>query len=222
MGNNEYENEMTNEQLDSLLREVEVPADLKSQLRSIPMQLEEPTVTKQTKVSAPSSNRMSKRNSGLSWRTWVVAGSILGIAAFQILRLEPTPSIPVNDPAAVAIISADNSEANVSTADSTNLYADELEQLELLNREFAQRQNFWQEQELNQLESDLVDLQRTAARSINQRESNSVILALSAETAISFGGSEESVKEEMAMVIAEYPGSHGAKIATEFLQRRTN
>ena len=73
--------------------------------------------------------------------------------------------------------------------------------------------------EIARLESELLRLEERYSKQLSHDEVASMIVAMATEHTVSLGGNIEAVRSEMARVLRDYPDTHGAVLATNFLNR---
>ncbi len=214
------ENELTDEQLDGMLRDVQIPADLKRALKCIPARItaiEEADHAPQT-AQMPRKTTLSRAIPASSvrtrWLTYALAASLLVAATFLTARFlnrrtqgtaptatktdadtESTPDLASGD----LIVRPDHESGNQNP------------ELRLLQAEV-------QELEITRLESELFQLEQLNSSRLSQFEIESMIMALAPEHSLALGGDEAYVRSEMARVQRDYPNTRGAMLAGEVLQ----
>ncbi len=203
-----FENEPTDDQLDKLLRDVEVPQDLNALLKAIPSQ------TIQQRDDSEDSVGLSDRRSskGKLWFGLVLVASLTGIGLFVASQF--LPNSDGESPVAKGHQGSVHPEQGSIVGpvnDATNSLA-EIENLELMEIE-AQIHAI----EVAQLEAQLLRVESRPVE-IDQRELESMIAAMTEEYSIPLGMPEAKVKLRMVQVIQQYPGTRGAAIAESYLE----
>lgn len=215
----EYENEISDEQLDAMLRDVEIPADLKERLGQIPVGVDE---------FSNETSRSQKKDDFKSPPTWLalaIAASLMGIVLFFVTQKIDNSNNPglVNNPKP-AQTTNENSEKladNLANSIQQELSAEEQElaelraQIELQDALLARLKN-------ERLKDQIVELNRSVESELQTREVESMIAALSSQSLIDFGGPKAQVMNSMAQVIQKYPNSRGATIAENYLKQVSN
>lgn len=200
--NTASENEPTDEQLDAMLRDVQIPADLKSRLKQIPDSL--PSTEQQT-IRSP-----ARTSSKAPWLSYLLAASLLAAATFATTRFLSKNNRPAA-PESVATTAIPGPENDLMIADSNSESNAQDQQLQKLQAEI-------QELEIARLESELLRLQSLDNARLSQHEVESVIMALAPEHSINLGGKESYVRSELARVQTQYPNTRGAALAGKILQ----
>ena len=203
-----FENEPTDDQLDKLLRDVEVPQDLNALLKAIPSQ------TIQQRDDSEDSVGLSDRRSrkGKLWFGLVLVASLTGIGLFVASQF--LPNSDGGSPVAKGhqgSVDPDQGSIDGPINDATNSLA-EIENLELMEIE-AQIHAI----EVAQLEAQRLRVESRPVE-IAQRELESTIAAMTEEYSIPLGMPEAKVKLRMVQVIQRYPGTRGAAIAESYLE----
>ncbi|MEM7455918.1 MAG: hypothetical protein AAF456_16325 [Planctomycetota bacterium] len=215
---------LSDEKLEELLRDVDVPDDLAASLRGIP---------EQHAIEHAATVRARNGEQGL-WPLLILAAGIAGIvlsvvwqhsgilddlssiASFSApedvitepviesvetpptVQVEPVPAVETNE-----TLLAAQSQSDKVLAEIASLQAE-------IDAQVAQMKT-------DQMRSELARIQ-SLAQPISNRDTDSMIRALADQTRISAGGDLEQVSSDMALVIEKYPGSRGAAIATGFLR----
>ncbi len=203
-----FENEPTDEQLDELLRDIEVPQELNALLKAIPSQTIQETDGSDESVGL-SDRRSSK---GKLWIGLVLVASLTGIGLFVASQF--LPNSDGGSPIATGhngSVHPEQESVIEQVNDATNSLA-EIEKLELLEIE-AQIHAI----EVARLESQLLRVESGPVE-IDQRELESMIAAMTEEYSIPLGMPEAKVKLRMTQVIQRYPGTRGAAIAESYLE----
>jgi hypothetical protein len=204
--------------LDDLLRDIKVPADLKSKLKAIPALVETNTATASVEQTE------TRRNH--SAFAFLLAASILGIAAFFTWPL----LFPNDDPVANKTetnqldVEIENNDSENTLEDNSGLDIDNptlatnddsVSSLELI-------QETLDELEIKRLEARLEQLNSRQQNQLAQNEMTSMILALADQTVVDLGGPKELANESMVKIIDQFPNTQGAVIAQQFLDQQTN
>ena len=204
------DNEPTDEQLDAMLRDVQVPADLKSRLRRIP----EP-ITAADGVGHTSSTRAR-------WLYYALAASLLAGATFATARFlnkrtrDAAPNLAATKTNAATRTNED-AETNLEPAQE-NLIAGSARKSDQQDQELQILQAEVQKLKIAKLESELFQLEQLNDTRLSQSEIESIIMALAPEHSVALGGDEAYVRSEMARVQREYPNTRGAMLADKILQ----
>lgn len=222
--------EPTNEQLDELLRDVQVPRDLKTRLMQIPDQISSRDFTDKTQVSiavTPPTNTQSSADQS-SWWSFVVVAGILGVAAIvatQWLNNSASESRQ-RDSIATSDSQRDLDESNQVPIEPDETYESESQLVTQDGLEQFQRQEellILEEQlaqlEIAQLERKLSQIEQANKHHLDPTEVEAMIAAMAPEFSIELGGSESDVRSAMAQVIKQYPGTQGASRAEQFLKQ---
>ena len=210
-------NQLDDEQLDALLRDVSIPSDLKDSLRQVPQMPVAPkdTIDKKHELKTNSSTN----GQSFLWMM-VLAASLAAVAAFVAWQWYFSPS--VNNGANLAGTGHSNSihddTAAVPTADMVN----EISTLEELDLQIAALNSMLDQIEMEQLEQRVLVAKTEYESELSDREAQSIIIALSSQISLPLGGKEDSVKSEMAQVMKKFPGSVGAELARDYLQQTQN
>ncbi len=193
--------EFNDEELDALLQEVDVPADLKDQLRQISQQ--------SPSQETPKSVRPPQTNGSLK-RILAIAATLLAIVGFLTYSALTEKEQPIADNPTPEVDSTNSPDTTDLVDRATTQQMEELDQL--VN-----------ELELSQLRSRLARLNESnsefgySTTANDTREYTAMILALSDQSAIDHGGSTDSVIDDMQFVIESFPGTEGAKLAEQFI-----
>lgn len=196
--NMEFDNEPTDEQLDAMLRDVQVPADLKSRLKQIP-ELASPSeeVAAPLQQTSPAPTSLPQTSTKTPWLSYVLAASLIGIAGFVAAHL---------------LLKGTNTTVDPIAAQFDPQFETQEQELQMLEAEI-------QELEIARLESELLQLESLESNRLSETEVESMILALAPEFTIPLGGNEADVRSEMARVIKEYPNTRGAVMAEKILSQ---
>ena len=181
------------EQIDALLRNVSVPADLKVSLRQIPRLTDESQDTIDNKNEP-------KRNSSpnVYTVTWmmVLAASLAALTAFAGWQIYSGQN--ANDEPAMVV------EINRST---TNTEGEDSLELAELDQEISTLTAMLAQIEIQKMEQQLSNTETRYEAELANHEIQSIIVALADQTSLPLGGDSESVKSDMAQVIKTFPGS---------------
>jgi len=181
--NQEPENKITDQQLDDMLRNVQVPADLKDRLLKIPRAAQQDHSLVNLSDAAPSELTRTR------WQPYVLAATLLIIAG-----VVATQWLPNNNPNTPDVIAKqDNNEP--STQD---LAAREAE-----NQQLA----------IEQLRNEQLLARSSARSHLNPEDIASMIMALAPEYTVELGGSKTDLESELALVRKKFPQSRGADLA---------
>lgn len=187
--NREPENQITDQQLDDMLRNVQVPADLKDRLLKIPHTAQQDHSLVNLPDAAPSELPRTR------WQPYVLAATLLIIAG-----VVATQWLPNNNPNTPDVIAKqDNNEP--STQD---LAAREAE-----NQQLA----------IEQLRNEQLLARSSARSHLNPEDIASMIMALAPEYTVELGGSKTDLESELALVRKKFPQSRGADLAQQILQQ---
>ena len=207
------------ERLDQLLRDVVVPAELKSSLLRIP-ELATPHLDNAENAETTSLTPLTKSTSQTS--SWIA----LVLAASLLLAIGLGVSVALNDNsvATVAEVESDPVEIpeSVVTQDSpsnavTGGVSAESSELALIQAEIDAVSTVLQQMKILRIRGELAALKTQQRGQLSPVEESSMIVALSEQTSIPLGGSVEQVATRMGSVIKRFPGSRGSKIAEDFL-----
>jgi len=187
--NQEPENKITDQQLDDMLRNVQIPADLKDRLLKIPRAAQQDHSLVNLSDAAPSELTRTR------WQPYVLAATLLIIAG-----VVATQWLPNNNPNTPDVIAKqDNNEP--STQD---LAAREAE-----NQQLA----------IEQLRNEQLLARSSARSHLNPEDIASMIMALAPEYTVELGGSKTDLESELALVRKKFPQSRGADLAQQILQQ---
>ena len=190
-------NPIDDDQLDALLREVHVPADLKSELLSIAD--DEPAVTK---VTTPSRGMHSWHG---ALAASLAAIALFGTWAYWAVNTSGTSSLPNGT------IAERDSEGDTTSPEAAQLLAE----MEALNTEFEM---VLASTKLDRLEQELSEMKSTPTLSLSRDEVLAITFAIADQTAVELGSSRDEAISDMRQVIERYPNTQGAKIAHEFIK----
>ena len=209
--NMEPDKELTDEQLDAMLRNVQVPSELKSRLKQIPKSV---TLREEGVVPLASKLPTSPPLPQTSWLSYALVAGLLGVAAFAAAKF--LPSAPNNvKPGQVASTNSNHVEGNPNS----NLLEPTPAQLSALDGELQILEAEIQTLESARLESELLQLETRSNQRLSDNEVESMILALAPQYSIPLGGKEADVRSEMARVIRDYPNTRGAVLAVQILKQ---
>jgi len=192
--NQEPENKITDQQLDDMLRDIQVPADLKARLLEIPHTKQAQDQQDQLLVT-PKTSVPVDRQTGTRWLQYTLVATLLitaGIAATQPFRKNTT-----SPPDTVV-------QQNKNTDQQTghNLLA--------ANKHLQNSGSIDIETQLSQ----------ASARSfLSTEDVSSMIIALAPEYSVELGGIKADIESEMVLVQKKFPQSRGADLAQQILQR---
>ena len=206
---------INDDQIDSLLRDVEVPGNLKDRLRTIP-----------SSVDQSGEIILKTTGSTSGWMkpilAFALAATLLAIAAFFAWPLIMGNDDPINgtdvaktgetklEPGGT-LVSPEKLEPEVKSS----LVALELEAIVQTQHDIDATLH---EMEMLVLREKLARLSNTTSRiSLAPKEYQSMVFAIADQTILDLGGSDEIVKRDMTYVINRYPNTRGAEIAQEFL-----
>lgn len=209
--NTEFDKEPTDEQLDAMLREVQVPSELKSRLRQIP-----DSATRHQEGAMPVERTLpsSPQPFQTPWLSYVLVASLLGVAAFVAAKFLPSnPNNP--DRGQIASTSTNRIEKNRIS----NMPEPTTAKLNEQDRELQMLEAEIQALEIARLESELLQLETLGNQRLSNNEVESMILALAPEYSIPLGGKKADVRSEMARVLKEYPNTRGAVLAAKILNQ---
>ena len=207
---------LSDDELDALLRGVDVPTDLQGDLRKIPQAQSEP-LSKQTEQVGQQSDRKLSR-----WRVTTVltlAATLLGLGLFFAWPLINGNETPIAS--STENIKKPSPTDPPATAESVES-AESAELVELTRNTTRQIDSVLHEIEMLELRSRLAEIEQSLAQSLDHREYQSLITAVADQSILQLGGSEQTVKEDMVQVIKNYPDTIGSKIAQEFIDSRIN
>lgn len=233
------ENEIPDQELSQLLQNVSVPDDLKRNLRAIPFtdvssQVPSQSVqVEQVKAEPSAMPKISRRWLTLVATTaamlvlWLSLSGRFDLQAIFDQRANRSPehsSSPQASEADKRIDSADptNAEATdvVTTGDlAANEYEQRMKQIandlavvqqSLDQWQFQQKQDRWQRQKSTLLTGMSVE-------DLDPLDASSMVIALSEQASLAYGGSIDRVSQSMTKVTLRFPGSRGAEIAKQFL-----
>jgi len=224
----EPKNNVSDQQLDQWLREVEVPTQLKDHLKGIPdrplVELADVELADVELADVELADVELRRTLAITrrpshWRIWVVlAASVLIVIGVAVRFLpdenEQRLAKTLENTSEADHIGRASDQARViplPTVDSAELVAIEanLDQISLV----------LQQLEVERLRKQIDALNRQALCQIDATQTSSMIIALSDQTSIPLGGSADLVAKKMVEVMDLYPDSRGAEIAQQFLAR---
>lgn len=233
---------LSDEELQSVLREIEIPNDLKLRLAQIAMG---DASSSPDEVAAGTANesQANVRTKSVGRRVWVgvvLAASVLLAAMFGFYSIEgwfsredglkvaiedesKDESIKVADPVVPQTVnSRETKDAPPSDSDSAGV----LEKLAQLDRGLSEEILVLEYQaKIEVLERRLRSTERISTTTqdnlASRREAASVILAMSGKAMGRYESANDRAVEEMRFVIENYPESRGAEIATEFINEVT-
>lgn len=200
---NPTDNNPGDEQLDDLLRQIEVPDSLKDDLRQIPQMHE----LHSAKKFEPTTNHQ------YFWPgVFALVAVLFGLVAFLTWQFQLSQDS--NDLAN----KTQPSEKKQPLSQDTRV-AELQQQIDELQSEADWRVAH---AEIQQLESRLTRFQAVDQEDMAQEQYTSIILAMADQTVIDLGGSSQSVETSMVSVIDQFPDTSGAEIAQRYLDRLNN
>lgn len=217
-----FDKEPTDEQLDELLRDIDVPQDLKSVLKQIPSSdgLDDGKVgLKDGASNAEEEPTWTGALLGL-----ILAASLIGVGLFigsaslpetdkdSPVAKSPTTEVEKNGD---ELKNGDEPEPK-SAVRPTNVG---LAQSEIDAREIRQLEAQIHAIKIAQMEAELFEIERTTAVQVDQREVESVIAAVAEQYSVPLGMPEAKAKSRMAQVIEQFPGTRGAEMAQSYLEQ---
>ncbi len=215
--NNDRMNNQTpdnfDDQLDQILADVTVPADLKQSLLEIPEQV---ASLQSDDTTSDRFNDRPAKNQGLGTRhlLWAtLAACLAGLAAFAWSSFDIESNPDIAEQTGIESINKSDSADEVLKTDTTPSIADLHAQADALAAKLTQRN----------LEQRLAELERQNNQlllSNNDRES--IILAITEIASLDIGVTFDSIKGDLQQVIVNYPDSRGSKIAEQFLSSVNN
>ena len=176
--------------LDALLADIEVPPDLKDQLRRIPQN----DVQRSEVVAKDQSLAKRSHYNGRRLGLLAIAAGLTGIAAYFAW---PQPKARIADSDQIEILESTQNQMQTRWEQIDELFDQvEIERLTSLVENTRGRQTL---------------------ALLPDREIQAFVVSMSDQSAVYHGASVESVRADMSRVIAQYPGTHGARIAKQFL-----
>lgn len=173
--------------LDKLLRDVEIPVDLKPRLRKIPKEATIETVPRSRKKTLIA--------------VLAVAASLLILCSVPILLNE------MNKSRLNPGLSMDKPDTESTDEDQASALANQAAEIE--QRIHALK--------MNQLRSRLHALKSEQHQLSDPNEVNSIVEVVSGQTPNLLFGDTRTTREKMALIIEEFPGTTGAELAQQFL-----
>lgn len=188
------------EQLDELLRDIDVPDSLAQSLREIP---------ELHKTDVVSSHELSK---GLGWIPMLaIAASLLLLMSLAISSFDDA----TGDHGAIA--SNKSVEKNGGNVDASN---DIDFEMELLKSKLQSIDLVLMRRKTKRMQQKLAELKRSQLPILSSSEQQSIVLSMSCQAAIEMGADLETVRDELEEVKLQYPDSQGAAIANRLLQEQ--
>lgn len=193
----ESNDEITDEQLDALLRDVTMPGDLKQRLLAV------------TDVEPAALRREKSRSKGLPWkRVLAAAASLAGIALFSLWAFSggsqrANPKVATNKTPPKSVETT--AEVDQLLAEFKQL-SDELDSLQT-------------ESKLNRIDQLLAEASPRQRSLLPDEELISTVLAIAEQTPVILGASPESTIKDMEKIVEKWPGTRGAVIAQEFIDQ---
>lgn len=190
------------EQLDEILRDVDVPESLRRQLLEIPE-------VHETKLK--DSRDTSK---GLGWIPMLaIAASLLLLMSLAISSLDDANGD--RDP--ISIVKSNDVKRG---ADEFDVSSDVDFELDLLKTKLQSIDLVLMQMKTKRMQRKLAQLKRTQLPVLSSSEKQSIVLSMSCQSAIELGASLETVRDELEQVKLQYPNSQGASIAKRLLQEQ--
>lgn len=219
-----FEKEPSDEKLESLLRDIKIPADLKSKLKSIP-ELE-------SEHHKTSKHETSKQSNWKILTLFVLAALLLISAMIAFQFAGPAdglkPVVQKDGSEAKKKMELENQSQPKISANETNdaepQIRNELDLLKLQQEKLEAEIHLLEMAKLTaQIENvELNSDSHSDYVSLEQREMESMALALSEQISVPFGGSVEGSKARLATVKDQYPGTQGATIAQTLIDKFDN
>lgn len=233
------ENEIPDQELSQLLQNVPIPDDLKRNLRAIPFTdvssqvASQPVQIEQVKTEPSAMPRISRRWVALVATTaamlvlWLSLSGRFDLQAVFDQRANRSTehnSSPQTPEAGKRIAAGDPASAEVTDVVTTgDLAANEYEQrmkqiasdLAVVQQsldqwQFQQKQDRWQREKSTLLTG-------MSVKDLDPLDVSSMVVALSEQSSLAYGGSIDRVSQSMAKVALRFPDSRGAEIAKQFL-----
>jgi len=197
---------MTDDKLDRLMRDIEIPADLKNSLFKIPG---ESNSSEPTLASAQRSNGLSFRAAGIV--AFAFAASIIGLAAFVVYQSRDNGETIVvdNSPESGADKELPRDLLSVSAAML----------LEQMKSNSFEIEFLVMENNVAQFVSGFQSKLASASAELSEMDQSSVALCGAIQAGTDFGNNIETVRAELLQVKVEFPGTLGAKLAEQFIQK---
>ncbi len=205
---------LDDQKLDQLLRDVDVPAELKPWLLSIGQT--EPgkeLLVKDRQAPIPSSQWVGAR---LKWirpaiiSAVAVAATIGGLILF--VSIQNTKQQLAQTQAGESQVQPGDSQAVAASERAPQICREIKSQAAFVSRTVQQL-------EIDQLRRRLAAIRsRQSSNPLEPREQRSMIASLTAQAGLDWGAKPEAVKSEMLHIVQQYPDSIGANMATAFLE----
>ena len=245
--NNKFTEELVQrvqqDELSTLLRDVDVPLELKQQLRQIDNQ--RPSVEP---IESPISKQHSKelhdraaraipqivggrrRASGLVWLAAACcAGLCVGLASWlgwlaMVAEQRPITGGDTEQTGQPNQTSQVPTEPNVSDEEVAGDFEGSLELqarqlVASMNRVSGEVNRVLGERERKRLQSRLQDLNRRNRQKLQSGERTALILAIADQTCLPLGGPVDQLQTDLIQVSQKFPGTQGAAIADEVLSQ---
>jgi len=199
--------QLTDEQLDAMLRRVEVPNELKNTLLSLPESL----------CIEPVSDFDGKHVSNGRYVVWgisIAVACLLGTIIWVSFAMKPRGQEDV------ALKPNLQVQTKTKPAVTTELTVAAKKQLELLKSKRSIIESQLLEYEVAALETQLATVhQNNETPGLSIDEFQSMVGVVAGERLRDEGASQESVNLAMTQVIRKFPGTRGAMLAAEELRR---
>lgn len=186
--------------LEEQLRDIEIPTGLKDRLLAIP--------------EASPVEVAKKRYCGrlrITLAVMAVAASLVGAISLARWRLVETPRLTNHAEPSPIETQPDRDEL----VPKLSSHPDEIRMVEMIVEGQAEIDQILQQMELERLRAELAALKRVRRPAqLNPIDELSMILVLSGQAELGFGGDAESIQEDLQMVIKRYPDSRGAALAS--------
>lgn len=221
--------ELNDEQLDALLGNLEVPADLKDQLRKI--------------TSSNSGVIVLHTKSQQTWingRMLAIAATLLAVAGFlswswitapnavapSVVKGKTNPE-GIGDVKEPGKVEAEKKEEDgngkrPSDANSRLANATDSNPADLESRHQDQIDALMQDIELQNLRYRLAKLESTSSSYLPPNEYESIVQVVAHRSSLELGGDESRIRNEMLSVISQYPETRGAELAQQYVNNTQN
>lgn len=217
-------------QLQALLRQVEIPSGLKSQLLEIGsgdglVPVDASNGHQPLTGQDPKSKSLDRRQSSWKIATLLAVAASLAVMGLYVFWLEKPETTLPNANRDQREPGREGWLPTLEKPTLENVSAGKL--LEQMSADSARLDELMLQIRMNQLKAELAEIERIdqaklrtngVDESLSNRESASLILTLADQTAFQLGADRAVVKQGLDFVLENFPGTEGAKLAEQILQ----
>lgn len=207
------EQSVWDQQVDALLRQVDVPQDLRANL----LEIAKPEIEAVRVVSrAEPRSRFSRLPRVFAWSS---VGMVAAVGLFFAVQRSGNSVGDASEENVVAISVPTDPAVELDLKSESELQAE----LALLSEQLSLSQELLLKLEIAQLESQIAELQRASITNVslswNDPDTRSMLAAVQEETFHLLGGSEAATLSRMRQIQTDFPGTRGAELATDYISK---